>query len=711
MDQQSNCPGYPKNVDASDMQYFGRIIVQWDLVENASIYEIFRSNNFITGFEKISEVTGINTFTDFDVEYKSRIKRYFYRVRAVGDSSKSSFSTYAEGASSDIPDTPEDFYILVKPIIEYVWSEIDSRSFDFPMDITGHQGGEKDGDDNYISDYIHATMIQKFDDDSEPIPGCSIVLLDFHDFQWDGLHLTGQLNLDLDSVLMGTERGNISITGDYTAEVSFFIDIGPRWDGHSSEQGGYYTVQYNGITEDVDWIEPLAPIIVDIPVAINASDGKHTDMIEISWSRVAHTDYYKIFRATCPYCNYEMIGDNITQEEYIDTSVENQKEYFYKIKAIRDNTESHFSSWDKGYTAIDISQVLPAPALVNATDGSHYDRVVISWENVDGADSYNVYKSSSEDGSNPALLPVDISNNTCEDTGVTPGVKYYYLVKAFSHDSKESDFSTTDSGYAGIAPQIPDPPSWINATDGNFTDRVTVEWEYISNADTYRIFRSVSEEGSDYTLIADGITAEDTTCFYHDTETYLDTKYYYKIKSVTSDGESEYSSHDRGYSELTAEEFYWEVFTPASKYAKARIYERFPSPDVNDKADLYADNRGKMYFKVEIESIIPRKGRTTLDYQMVEDGDLDKTTNPPPNGLYGPGSGVDEGGIILNGKLTGIVNAKDGNGNQTGVIEVTGDYTATCTYHLELANKITSSGYTIVFYNNETVNVPYVNTD
>ena len=190
---------------------------------------------------------------------------------------------------------------------------------------------------------------------------------------------------------------------------------------------------------------------------------------------------------------------------------------------------------------------------------------------------------------------------------------------------------------------------------------------------------------------------------FYDTTVDLDTVYCYRVKAVNGFGESEFSDYDQGNRELTVEEFYYYRFRPASKYAKNRIYERFPDPYVGDEATFYGDVSGSMDFNVYIYTwslLYGFLGRTNIHYNSINDGDLDPTTTDP-----------DETGLILTGLIKGNVWEKSGNGSQSGTLEITGAYEATCVYDLTIEDKITTGGTITVTYNDKTEIIDYVNTD
>jgi subtilase family serine protease len=96
-----------------------------------------------------------------------------------------------------------------------------------------------------------------------------------------------------------------------------------------------------------------------------------------------------------------------------------------------------------------------APTGVDASYGTYESKVRISWNSVDGADLYRVYRCSSSTTSSCSRITTT-SRTTYDDTRGATGTRYYYRVKAHN-SSGYSDFSTYDIGYKRTSSPDPDP--------------------------------------------------------------------------------------------------------------------------------------------------------------------------------------------------------------------------------------------------------------
>jgi fibronectin type 3 domain-containing protein len=85
-------------------------------------------------------------------------------------------------------------------------------------------------------------------------------------------------------------------------------------------------------------------------------------------------------------------------------------------------------------------------------------------------------------------------------------------------------------------------PTGVSATNAAHKDMITVEWDPVSFADYYKIYRSDSADGS-YEQIGDTISSTN----FHDQSVSTNATYYYKVKAFTHDGvESKFSSEVAG---------------------------------------------------------------------------------------------------------------------------------------------------------------------
>ncbi len=180
---------------------------------------------------------------------------------------------------------------------------------------------------------------------------------------------------------------------------------------------------------------------------------------------------------------------------------------------------------------------LSAPAVPSGLEATPQDGTVqLGWDAVDGADTYNVYRSTSSgvDGSG-SPLDTGIDQSSYTDGTAENGTEYFYAVSAVASEGGES----AESDASEEAEAIPfAAPSGLEGTSRD--SEVALSWDAAGGADTYNVYRSTSStSGAEGEPLATGV-AETS---YADGTAENGTKYYYRVTSVnTSGAESSASS-------------------------------------------------------------------------------------------------------------------------------------------------------------------------
>lgn len=188
-----------------------------------------------------------------------------------------------------------------------------------------------------------------------------------------------------------------------------------------------------------------------------------------------------------------------------------------------------------------------SPTTPNASDGTYYDRVIVTWNEVSSANYYQVYRAS-QIGSTGSLIASSVSTTGFEDLGVTPGVNYFYSVAACNAQGC-SPQSAQDAGYAQQSFQPtptptlypPTTPTGVSASDGTIETGVLITWTPTPNTDQYKLYRT-EISGATGSLLT-----STTTSSYLDTNVAPNTIYYYRVMACNNAGCSVLSLPDDGY--------------------------------------------------------------------------------------------------------------------------------------------------------------------
>ena len=215
----------------------------------------------------------------------------------------------------------------------------------------------------------------------------------------------------------------------------------------------------------------------NVPTGVEAGDGASTEGIGVSWSPVASAEGYRVLRGV-PDGSASDIA-YVTQPSYFDDHAAAGVLYAYTVKAVIDGADTEASAADTGWRNV------PAPSNFVASDGTDRDGVLLSWDPVEHAVDYRVFRRRGNGNPNaPADEIATVVEPTFLDTGTLPGRPKTYFVRARTEPG-DSAASLADVGVRGLPA-----PSDVRASDGTFTDRIMVRWRPVPRSGGYRVLRT-----------------------------------------------------------------------------------------------------------------------------------------------------------------------------------------------------------------------------
>ena len=293
-------------------------------------------------------------------------------------------------------------------------------------------------------------------------------------------------------------------------------------------------------------------ISLDTPELVSAEMTRKG--IYVKWNTVSDAEGYILYRKTED-TEWEEIADFKGKvKSYEDTTCQSGEAYSYTVKAYNGEIESSCDYDGVSAMFLSIPKLLKAS---NATKG-----IKITWEKVDGANSYIIGRKTSST-SWAKIAEVDDVDGYI-DTTAKAGTTYTYTVVSVCDDVK--GFYDED----GITYKRLSKVTTESAT--NTADGVKITWKPVSKCSGYRIYRK-TENGS-YKRIA--TVKGSTKSYYTDKTAKSGTKYVYKVVAYSGSYTSYYTelshyyldtpellSAKSGKSGITAK---WETVKGASGY-------------------------------------------------------------------------------------------------------------------------------------------------
>ena len=235
--------------------------------------------------------------------------------------------------------------------------------------------------------------------------------------------------------------------------------------------------------------------------------------LTLKWNAVKGATEYEIYRAGTD-GKYSKIK-TVTSTSYVDTSVKNNTQYSYKIKAYNAAYTSALS------TAMSLKKT--QISVSNLKADANGSKVQLSWTGgVTGAEGYVIYRRT-EGGSYTEIGRT--SGNTYSNT-ISAGIKYYYAVAVYSGSRTEGKCPEVGVMYLAA-------PSGLSVS--NTIASLTLKWNAVTGATGYEVYRAGTDgKYSKITTV--------TSTSYVDTNVKNNTQYSYKIKAYNAAGASAFST-------------------------------------------------------------------------------------------------------------------------------------------------------------------------
>ena len=275
----------------------------------------------------------------------------------------------------------------------------------------------------------------------------------------------------------------------------------------TSVGGGAYS-----LIDDIS-VENTASSPVVLPPALvpakptNLVAAAKTGRVILTWTGSQGALGYKLKRATAAAGPFEVLAPDIPGPTYTDATVSNGTTYFYRVYA-----------YDAMNNSDDSNPVVATPlAAPVVTAVSGVGRIDLSWNSVAGATSYQVQPSNGTFG-------LQINGTSASQQYLSSGKEYDYSVVAYAANGS-SDPTTIRKITLADAPQL--------AISDNVTPSLSLSWNSVVSATSYRLKRSTTQ-GGPYVTLSNVLTGTS----FNDTGLSPETTYYYRIYAINAGGNS-----------------------------------------------------------------------------------------------------------------------------------------------------------------------------
>lgn len=179
------------------------------------------------------------------------------------------------------------------------------------------------------------------------------------------------------------------------------------------------------------------------PEGLTASDSAHTDRIALSWQAVAGAVSYRVFRAVDG--GSGALWKTVTETSTDDTDAPPGVTVAYTVQSM-----NAYGAGDLTTVPEEGRRAVTAPSGVTVTLGPVLGQLGISWDAVEGADGYLVYRAIDGDFANAVAIGGTATTEFI-DENAGAGVSYHYWVAAVDNGAETVDEGISVAGEAGIA--------------------------------------------------------------------------------------------------------------------------------------------------------------------------------------------------------------------------------------------------------------------
>ena len=467
--------------------------LSWDTVNDATSYKVYRDSSLIA-----SPTT--NAFTDTALADGT----YLYEVSAVdGAGESTSKASVSATVNNEPPTAPTNLSAAVNGSnVNLNWNTVnDATSYNVYRDSSLIASPTTNAfTDTTLADGTYLYEISAVDGAGESTSKASISATVNNaalaaptnltasangsnvNLSWDTVADATSYNVYRDSSLIASPTTN-AFTDTALADGTYLYEVSAVDDaGESTSKAS--------ISATVNNEPPSAP--TNLTATVNGSN------VNLTWDAVADATSYNVYR------DGSLIASPTTNA-FTDTTLADGT-YLYEVSAVDDAGEST----SKASVSATVNNE-PPTAPTNLTASANADNVNLTWNTVDDATSYNVYRDSS--------LLESTTTNTFTDTTLADGT-YLYEVSAVDAAGESTSKASVS---ATVNNEPPSAPTNLSASANG--SNVNLSWDEVNDATSYNVYRDSS------------LIASPTANAFTDTAL-ADGTYLYEVSSVDDAGES-----------------------------------------------------------------------------------------------------------------------------------------------------------------------------
>ncbi len=274
------------------------------------------------------------------------------------------------------------------------------------------------------------------------------------------------------------------------------------------------------------------------PTGLEATPKDNGDIL-LTWNvSSAPADSFRVYRRTED-SDFSLPLAQIPYptNSFQDSELNHSQEYIYVVRSVGPNGQEESNMIE--VSAVSMEKIPPLPPQDLETDQLANGNIRLHWSHPQSSDVsvYRVYKSSSGAGIAGAEMIAETNLTVFEDSNVTSGDNYYYLVRAVDRHDNEEDNDNWKS-VMSLDTLPPSPPTNLSAKSLPGGE-IELRWRSPPERDVrFKVYRSSSNTTENLSLVT---TTNETS--YIDSDLENGKEYYYWVRSEDLAGNEELNTN------------------------------------------------------------------------------------------------------------------------------------------------------------------------
>ncbi len=281
-----------------------------------------------------------------------------------------------------------------------------------------------------------------------------------------------------------------SLGGTYTRLANITKGTTTSWTNSKLKTGATYYYKMRAVFGSGKYsaysaVKSVTPALAKVS-ALKASASAYNSA-KLSWSKVTGATGYELHRATSAAGPYKLIKTTASRS-FTNKKLDTGTTYYYKVRAYR--TVNKQKVYGEFSTVQSAKPMIGKPAKLKIKT-SGYNSAKLSWGKVKGASGYNIYRSTSQNGT--YVKAGSSAKNTYTDKTLEPYTKYYYKVRAY-RSVNGTKVEGADSAVKTASTTLAKPTKTKSSYAAPLG--INLKWKSVSGATGYQVYRSASKKGT-----------------------------------------------------------------------------------------------------------------------------------------------------------------------------------------------------------------------